>query len=204
MQKTTSMNYTIDHISTAIKAAREKKAISQRELSAMAGIPQAQISRFESGAVDLRLSSLVALTRALDLELELVPRKALPAVESIVRSAESREPRTDTVMRNASIELNKLAKILQSAKMPQIPFKETEQALASVRALERLRPSPEALAAIKDLNRQFAEAKQLAIDPEVFAQHAKRLNEIRNQLAHIPAIANAPRPAYSLEEDDDA
>jgi len=197
------MNYTIDHISTAIKAAREKKAISQRELSAMAGVPQAQISRFESGAVDLRLSSLVSLARALDLELELIPRKALPAVESIVRSTENKEPRTDAVMRTATFELNKLAKILQSAKMPQIPSKETEQALATVRALERFRPSAEALAAIRDINRQLAKAKQLAIDPEIFAQHAKRLNEIRNQLAHIPAIANAPRPAYSLEEDDD-
>lgn len=169
----------------------------------MAGVPQAQISRFESGAVDLRLSSLVSLARALDLELELIPRKALPAVESIVRSTENKEPRTDAVMRTATFELNKLAKILQSAKMPQIPSKETEQALATVRALERFRPSAEALAAIRDINRQLAKAKQLAIDPEIFAQHAKRLNEIRNQLAHIPAIANAPRPAYSLEEDDD-
>lgn len=204
MQKTTSMNYTLDHISTAIKAAREKKAISQRELSAMAGVPQAQISRFESGAVDLRLSSLVALARALDLELELVPRKALPAVESIVRSAESREPRTDTVMRSAKSELNKLAKFLQSAELPQIQSKEIEQALSTVRTLQHLRPSADDLAAIRKMTKLFVDTKKIKIDSEIFAQHAKQLQAIRNQLVHMPTIASSPRPAYSLEEDDDA
>ena len=60
--------------------------LSQRDLSTKSGVPQAQISKFENGTVDLRLSSLVALFRALGLELELVPRKSVPAVQSIVRS----------------------------------------------------------------------------------------------------------------------
>ena len=80
------MNYETEHIVTAIKDARVRKGFSQRELSANSGVPQAQISKFENGSVDLRISSLVALVRALDLELELVPRKAVPAVKSIVRS----------------------------------------------------------------------------------------------------------------------
>lgn len=82
------MSYEIEHLAKAIKAARQRKALSQRELSAKAGIPQGQISRFERGDVDLRLSSMVTLARALDLELELIPRNALPAVQSIVRSTE--------------------------------------------------------------------------------------------------------------------
>ena len=85
------MSYVTNHLIVALKAARERKAISQRELSARTGIPQANISRLEQGHVDIRLSSLVSLARALDLEVELIPRKALPAVESIVRSAERRE-----------------------------------------------------------------------------------------------------------------
>lgn len=80
------MNYVIEHLAERIKSARQDKKMSQRALSAKSGVPQAQISKFENAAVDLRLSSLVALFRALDLELELVPRKAVPAVQAIVRS----------------------------------------------------------------------------------------------------------------------
>ena len=37
--------------------------------------------------VDLRLSSLIALARVLDLELFLAPKKSMPAINSITRSA---------------------------------------------------------------------------------------------------------------------
>ena len=71
-----------------LQAARRDRGISQRALSELAGVPQSQISRIEAGTVDLRLSSLVALAHALDLELTLVPRKALPAVHAIARMQE--------------------------------------------------------------------------------------------------------------------
>ena len=80
------MNYTITHIANQLKAEREARDLSQRALSKLTGIPQSHISKIESGTVDLRLSSLIELARVLNLELTLVPRKALPAVTSIVRS----------------------------------------------------------------------------------------------------------------------
>lgn len=83
------MSYLNDQILKSLREARQRKGFSQRELSAKSGVPQSHISRIESGAVDLRVSSLVALARVLDLELELVPRKTLPAVKSIVRSSMS-------------------------------------------------------------------------------------------------------------------
>ncbi len=87
------MNYSTEHIVRALKSARETKGISQRELSAKSGVPQSHISKIEAGSVDLRLSSLVALARALDLELALVPRKSVSAVRSIMRSsAQQAEP----------------------------------------------------------------------------------------------------------------
>jgi HTH-type transcriptional regulator/antitoxin HipB len=55
-------------------------------LSNLVGIPQSHLSKIENGSVDIRLSSLIQLARCLDLELKLIPRKALVAVESIVRS----------------------------------------------------------------------------------------------------------------------
>ncbi|MGB7934091.1 MAG: helix-turn-helix transcriptional regulator [Gammaproteobacteria bacterium] len=88
------MSYATEHIGSTIKAAREGRGLSQRALSKKAGVPQSHISKIENGAVDLRVSSLVELGRVLDLELMLVPRKATPAVQSIIRtSAESESVR---------------------------------------------------------------------------------------------------------------
>jgi transcriptional regulator with XRE-family HTH domain len=203
MPKATSMNFATEEISAAIRTAREKKAISQRELSAMAGVPQAQISRFERGAVDLRLSSLVSLARALDLELELVPRNALPAVQSIVRNTEGREPRTNTAVRGVNMELSKLAKFLQSAELPQIPSKEIALALSNVRALQQLRPSATQMSAIKEMSKALTRFDPERLNKEIFAPYAEQLRVLRNQLAHMPPIESIPRPAYSLEEDAD-
>ena len=197
------MNFATEEISAAIRTAREKKAISQRELSAMAGVPQAQISRFERGAVDLRLSSLVSLARALDLELELVPRNALPAVQSIVRNTEGREPRTNTAVRGVNMELSKLAKFLQSAELPQIPPKEIALALSNVRALQQLRPSATQMSAIKEMSKALTRFDPERLNKEIFAPYAEQLRVLRNQLAHMPPIESIPRPAYSLEEDAD-
>lgn len=79
------MTYLNDRILESLKSARKSKGLSQRELSARSGVPQSHISKIESGAVDLRVSSLVELARTLDLELVLVPRKALPAVTAVMR-----------------------------------------------------------------------------------------------------------------------
>jgi len=86
------MNYAITHIIDKLKAERKAKGLSQRNLSKLAGVPQSHISKIESGAVDLRLSSLIQLARALNLEMVLVPRKVLPAVKSIVRSSARNTP----------------------------------------------------------------------------------------------------------------
>lgn len=83
------MTYQLEDIGNKLRTARMRKGLSQRELAAKTGLLQAQISKIENGATDLRLSSLIALSRALDLELELIPRKALPAVEALVRDVES-------------------------------------------------------------------------------------------------------------------
>lgn len=69
------------------REARVAKNLSQRDLSKLAGVPQSHISKIESNQVDLRLSSLIALANALDLEVALVPRQAMPAVRSISRQA---------------------------------------------------------------------------------------------------------------------
>ena len=91
------MSYATEHFASTLKTARESKGLSQRELSKKVGMPQSHISKIENGAIDLRLSSLVALAHVLDLEPTLVPRKAVSAVKSIIRSSERNGPQTESV-----------------------------------------------------------------------------------------------------------
>ena len=79
------MPYTIEHIAGGLKNARQEKGLTQRALGRKAAVPQSHISKIENGLVDLRLSSLVELARALQLELMLVPRATVPVVQSIIR-----------------------------------------------------------------------------------------------------------------------
>jgi transcriptional regulator with XRE-family HTH domain len=192
------MDYAADHIVSALRTAREKKGISQRELSAKAGVPQAQISRFESSAVDIRLSSLVSLARALDLEIELIPRKALPAVETIVRSTERKE-----IAQTTTNEVRKLANALQAVRIPEIPPATLERALSQLRMIERFQQSPEVMESIQKFNDYLAKTKLPDIDFEKFNRHAKAIEHLRNQLAHTPPPALPPKPAYSLDEEED-
>lgn len=68
-----------------LKEIRRAKGLSQRDLGAAAGLPQSHLSRIESGAVDLQLSSLLELARLLELDVTLVPRKSLPALKALLR-----------------------------------------------------------------------------------------------------------------------
>ena len=83
------MSYSTQYIAQQLKETRENMGLSQRELSARTGVPQSHISKIEGGNVNLRLSSLVAIARALELELALIPRKYLSAVNSIVDGVNS-------------------------------------------------------------------------------------------------------------------
>lgn len=82
------MSYVTEQILASLRQARVRKGFSQRELSARSGVPQSHISKIESGGVDLRMSSLIALARVLDLELFVVPKKSVPAIKSIIRSSQ--------------------------------------------------------------------------------------------------------------------
>ncbi len=82
------MSYVTEQILESLREARVRKGFSQRELSARSGVPQSHISKIESGSVDLRISSLIALARVLDLELLVAPKKSVPAIKSIIRSSQ--------------------------------------------------------------------------------------------------------------------
>ena len=74
-----------------IKDARVKRGWGQRELGAQVGLPQPHISAIESGEIVPRFDTLLDLVRVLDLDLLLVPRSLVPAVQSLIRSQKQPE-----------------------------------------------------------------------------------------------------------------
>ena len=74
-----------------IKEARLKRAWGQRELGAEVGLPQPHISAIESGEIVPRFDTLLDIVRVLDLDLLLVPRSLVPAVQSLIRSQNAPE-----------------------------------------------------------------------------------------------------------------
>ena len=78
----------ITDITQALKGARQGKGLSQRALGARVGLPQAHISKIENGATDIRLSTLIELARALDLEVELIPRSVTAHLRTILLAAD--------------------------------------------------------------------------------------------------------------------
>lgn len=82
------MRHELQQFAKRLRETRLTRGLTQQELSALCGVPQAQLSRIEAGEVDLRLSTLTAVANALDLEVVLIPRKAAPAVGALVRQVE--------------------------------------------------------------------------------------------------------------------
>ncbi|MYZ49633.1 helix-turn-helix domain-containing protein [Propylenella binzhouense] len=206
-----------EEIIKALRSARETKGLSQRELSARTGVPQSHISKIERGNADIRLSSLVELARALELELKLVPRKALPAVESVVRAVAPRPPAGATdidalkelrrslatvrLLRDAFPALSDLRTLQENLQVVG-SFKDLGRYCDELRSIagplrdirkqaDRLKPPREAAALPEEALRQIREAASAA-------QH------LRNRLVHGPQSADAaPRPAYRLDDDEE-
>ncbi len=77
------MSFRNPRIALRFKEERLRKKLSQAELAKLANVEQSQISRFENGS-DLTLSTLLDISRALDLELVLVPKRFIPAVDHVI------------------------------------------------------------------------------------------------------------------------
>ena len=63
--------------------------MSQRELGERVGLPQTHISKIEKGATNIRLATLMELARALDLEVELIPRELTAHLRAILGAPDS-------------------------------------------------------------------------------------------------------------------
>lgn len=68
-----------------LKRTRLNQQLSQAELAGKLGLRQRQISDLERATNDPRLSTIHNVARALDLELMLIPRQLISAVNALLR-----------------------------------------------------------------------------------------------------------------------
>lgn len=205
------MNTAIEDIAASIKAARIAKGFTQKELGERVGLPQSHISKIEGGSVDLQISSLVEIARALDLELKLVPRRTLPAIEGIVRS---QRERSDTSRALATIaETNRFAERIRES-YPSV--KEVNKLQSALKNIQAVNFSPETLKAIQQALQPVAHLKKHLQDlgwaleqqegtkklAQQIAATTRALQHIRNLQVHAMDQDSAARlPAYRLEDD---
>lgn len=162
-----------------MRDARTAKGLSQRGLSRKIGVPQSHISKIEAGKVDLQVSSLIEMARALDLELMLVSRPLVPAIEALDRPAlhapaqkaerglvadSDTKPAKDPMLR-ALENVHKAAKTIlrQTGDVPEISrLAEATQGLASLAAtMDRLKELQEAASeAIRKSTAPLAEVQK--------------------------------------------
>ena len=199
------MSYNTEYIASTLRFAREARGLSQRELSAKSGVPQGHISKIENGAVDLRVSSLVALARTLDLEPMLVPSKSVPAVQSIASSVPASAPQDGKAARRVLRELARLQNAINNLPTDLFPKSELEWFQRHVRGLSYFRPTLLEVRTIRDANQAIKAFGHSTHDPNAIRQSLLRLRDLRNALAHGRIAGDEPesvRPAYSLDEDD--
>ena len=205
------MTTAIEDIAASIKAARTAKSFTQKQLGERVGLPQSHISKIEGGNVDLQISSLVEIARALDLELKLVPRRTVPAIEGVVRSQRERSEASRTLATIA--ETNRFAERVRESYPSVTEVTELQSALKDIQAVnlnfKTLKAIQQALQPVAHLKKHLQDlgwALEQQEGTKKFAQQiaasTRALQHVRNLQIHTIDRDSASRlPAYRLEDD---
>jgi transcriptional regulator with XRE-family HTH domain len=194
------MSYQSEDLLKEVQDQRVKAAMSQRALAERSGLTQAHISQIETGRLEPGLSSFIQMARALDLEIVLVPKKYLPAVEGILRrrSSEQFSPQEgEAALREiargerlvtkqkhlygSSVDLDRIADSLRFLRNAPLRKEDLHIVNAAINRLRRYQASPQS--------------------KDIVASIAKDLYQLRSQLIHDPP--EAPRSAYAIDDEDD-
>jgi len=199
------MTYAIQPFANAVKQARVAKGMSQRDLSAVAGIPQGHISKIERGTVDLKLSSLIGLSRLLDLEVVLVPRRLVPVVESLVRGSLTEQQPESTPSPRALEGLRRIGSAASSLQDKHVDDEALNRIIHLVAQLRHMNLASREGRRIDRIARMMELQQGEATTSAAIQKVERRLQDLRNALARRMTstdIDRASLPAYRLEEDD--
>jgi transcriptional regulator with XRE-family HTH domain len=194
------MGYKSEDLIRQIRDRRTEAGISQRALSARSGLTQGHISQIETGTLEPGLSSFIDMARALDLEVTLVPKKLLPAVQGILRQSQAK-PLSPEAGDAALRDIARGERLVIKQKQLYGSSSDLDRIADSLRFLRQVplrKPDLQIVSnAINTLRREQAGAQS----KDKVAGIAAELQQLRNRLAHSPP--EAPRSAYAIDEQDD-
>jgi transcriptional regulator with XRE-family HTH domain len=205
----------LEQIATAFIAARLRAGLSQRALGVKVGVAQSHISKIERSAVDPQISSLQEIARALGLELMLVPRQLVPAVQALQRQAMPDPRLTPSTIDH---DLTRLARQARDAmkRFPEIRVLSEIAAAADDLRIARLDESSAAearssidaakalLHRLRDHSRDRPAVKATEAsgnDVQALAPIAQTMRDLRNAWIHRD-MSSPQSPAYRLDDSD--
>jgi transcriptional regulator with XRE-family HTH domain len=195
------MAYKSEHIAERLRVARKAAGLSQRELSMRSGLTQSHISQIERGEMEPGLSSLVDLTRALDLEVVLVPRKMLPAIRSIVQSASISSDTEASKFQQK--EVARFERLVIKQKQLYGPSADLDTISGGLKLLRNLPMTAEEIALLQTQAEQLKVYQASPRSTETVRDIAHTVRRLRNEAVHRDSRPS--RSAYGLAgEDDDA
>lgn len=195
------MNYEVEELAAVLKRARKTKGFSQRDLSARSGVPQSHISKIETNGVDLRISSLASIANALDLEITLVPRKAVPAVKSLSRSVDV-VPHT---LPDVAKQMARIAKQLEGVGALNIDMSAVTAAQRHFKEMQQFQNLIQDIGGLQQIRETLKAATELE-GIKALKDAGRQMAMIRNTLAHTHIDikpSNLPRAAYQLDGNSD-
>ncbi|WP_137043289.1 helix-turn-helix transcriptional regulator [Pseudolabrys sp. FHR47] len=74
-----------------LRQARERAGMTQEQVATRAGLSRLRYRTIEAGEAAARATTLINIARALDLELMLIPKPMLPAVQAMLRPADDQD-----------------------------------------------------------------------------------------------------------------
>lgn len=195
------MSYKNETLVSQIRATRQAAGLSQRGLSARAGLTQSHISQIERGTLEPGLTSLIDLARALDLELVLVPKKLLPAVNGILQPASPRRDLSPEAGKAAMQEIQRGERLIAKQKALYGSSAALDRLGENLRHLRHTPLHTKDLAIVRDVLESLLHHQASDQSHEIVDQIASKLQALRNRVSH--ASVDVPRPAYALDTEDD-
>jgi transcriptional regulator with XRE-family HTH domain len=193
------MTYTVTDIGKALQAARDRIGLTQRAFAAQASTTQARVSKIENGETDARLSTILELGRHLDLELMLVPREHIPAIKGLLSNQISKA--SDNTARDA---LDRMRTLIVQLKRQFPTNEQLDRIEKAAKELANFRLTASRTSMIQRLTEDLRLVQKTPALASTFDTHASALRQLRNEIAHsVSDEMIAPRPAYSLDDDDD-
>lgn len=201
------MSYATQDLLEQLREARIALDISQKELGERVGLPQSNIARLESGKVNPRLSNVLEIARALDMDLKLVPRRALPVIQGALRANEMETGYRDATSRalhaitafqdglaqastlNAALpeSLHRTIAELQRCRFDHTQFQTLQDAI---------KPAQTVIARLQNNNASMNSTMRR------IREAGKKLENLRNQIVHL-STSHVPemKPAFTLEDE---